>query len=118
MSGEYIKQLGAKHMVADYEKIVEEYEVYRKRHVDNLAYVDENMLMAYECAFFFHRTGIKHSTTGASRKINQKIFRAALGEIKQKYICSKTDVCQESKKDGIVCNLYSICGSSSLVMRD
>ncbi|KHN70250.1 hypothetical protein CWI42_020860 [Ordospora colligata] len=109
MSGECIRKLGKKSIVADYEKIVNEYEMYRKFHIDNLAYVDENMLMVYECAFFFHCTGIKYSND-SEMKINQKIYKAALNEIKQKYVRNKIDVYPEIKEDdGIVCNLYSIC---------
>lgn len=99
----YIEELCAKHFINEHGKIRREYLRYKSEHIDTLDFVDDTMLMVYEHAFFFHFTRIKYKSMG---KINMNVFRAALGEIKKKYVFIGAS---EEKREVFVCNLYSIC---------
>ncbi|KAG5859534.1 hypothetical protein KMI_06g10590 [Encephalitozoon hellem] len=103
MKRDYIKDLSAKYLICDHERIRKEYNKYKAGNIDTLEYIDDNMLMVYEHAFFYNFTKIKFSKKDLPKEVSPKIFKTALEEIRKKYVPEKSPECK-----GLVCNLYSI----------
>ncbi|CAD25120.1 hypothetical protein [Encephalitozoon cuniculi GB-M1] len=108
MGKDHIKELSAKHLICDYERIRKEYLGFKARNIDTLEYVNDSMLAAYEYAFFSNLTKTKLSRKDLPKEISPKIFKAALEEVKKRYVPGKG-----AEDKGLVCNLYSIVNPPS-----
>ncbi|ADM11084.1 uncharacterized protein Eint_020860 [Encephalitozoon intestinalis ATCC 50506] len=108
MKRNYIQELSTKHLVCDYERIKREYLRYKAKNIDTLEYVDDAMLAVYEHAFFFNFTKTKFSKKDLPKEVKPRILKAALEEVKKKYVPNKS-----TEEKGLVCNLYSITNTLS-----
>lgn len=108
MSKDHIEELCCKYFVSEHERVRSEYLKYKARYIDTLDFVNDTILKIYEHAFFLHFTGVKVPMKRFVEGMNQRMFKTALCEIRERYVPVHSTSNREEK---VVCNLYSICNS-------
>ncbi|EOB15593.1 hypothetical protein NBO_2g0084 [Nosema bombycis CQ1] len=100
-SSDFFKDLFEKYSIIETSDIYEEFDLFKKSHLDKLTFLNEQMLETYRLAFFYKFYKLKIPKIKYSGKAKVTMFNNALDEIKIEPRC-------EEQPCDLICNLYSI----------
>nr|AHW68377.1 hypothetical protein NP_04F06 [Nosema pernyi] len=100
-SGDFFKDLFEKYSIIETSDIYEEFDHFKKSHLDKLTFLNDQMLETYRLAFFYKFYNLKIPKIKYCGKTKVTMFNNALNEI-------KIESRNEEQHCGLICNLYSI----------
>jgi flagellar biosynthesis GTPase FlhF len=100
-SSNFFKDLFEKYSIIETSDIYEEFDLFKKSHLDKLTFFNEQMLETYRLAFFYKFYKLKIPKIKYCGKAKVTMFNNALDEI-------KLEPRSEEQPCDLICNLYSI----------
>lgn len=100
-SSNFFKDLFEKYSIIETSDIYEEFDLFKKSHLDKLTFLNDQMLETYRLAFFYKFYKLKIPKIKYCGKAKVTMFNNALDEI-------KIEPRSEEQPCDLICNLYSI----------